>query len=192
MEAVVDEVCPSLSNPSNGESSSVWSVESVLPVATNVTKPVRAKLPKLEVKRFKGQWQEFWDSFESAIHLNDCLSHVDNSPILRGLVDEPAKSCIAGFTLTLGNYQSSVNILKERYGKKSAIQRAHMQGLLKTERVQDTASLRQRMPCLRSLAMGLKSVLSVWGIIATKTASEWRTPRNVRKFLKSTHVVLNV
>ncbi len=52
--------------------------------------------------------------------------------------------------------------------------------------------LRQRMPCLRSLAMGLKSVLSVWGIIATKTASEWRTPINVRKFLKSTHVVLTV
>ena len=110
-------------------------------------------------------------------------------------MDQPAKSCIAGFSLTSGNYQTSVNILKEGYGKKSAIQRAHMQGLLKTERVQDerdTASLRQRMLCLRSLAMGLKSVLSVWGIIATKTASEWRTPRNVRKFLKSTHVVLNV
>ena len=50
MEAVVDEVSPSLPNPSNGESSSVWSVESVLPVATNVTKHVRAKLPKLEAK----------------------------------------------------------------------------------------------------------------------------------------------
>ena len=37
----------------------------------NQQKAVRAKLPKLEVKKFSGklgEWQEFWDSFESAIH----------------------------------------------------------------------------------------------------------------------------
>ena len=34
----------------------------------------KARLPKLEVKKFGGrihEWQEFWDSFESAIHSND-------------------------------------------------------------------------------------------------------------------------
>ena len=32
------------------------------------------------MKKFKGdvsKWQEFWDSFESSIHSNDCLSDVD-------------------------------------------------------------------------------------------------------------------
>jgi hypothetical protein len=164
METVVGEVSPSLPSTSNGESSSVGFVENVSPVATNVTKPVRAKLPKLEVKRFKGnvcKWQEFWDSFESAIHLNDCLSDVDKFNYLRGLVDEPAKSCIAGFSLTSGNYQAAVNILKERYGKKSAIQRAHMQGLLKTERVRDErdiASLRRMCDGVETHYRGLEAL----------------------------------
>jgi hypothetical protein len=41
---------------------------------------VRAKLPKLEVKRFNGkiqEWQEFWDSFDSSVNQNDALSEVD-------------------------------------------------------------------------------------------------------------------
>ena len=36
--------------------------------------PARVKLPRLEVRKFSGkleEWQEFWDSFESAIHSND-------------------------------------------------------------------------------------------------------------------------
>ena len=44
---------------------------------------VRAKLPKLEVKKFNGklsEWQEFWDSFDSAIHQNNGLSNVDKFP----------------------------------------------------------------------------------------------------------------
>lgn len=99
------------------------------------TSKVHAKLPKLEVKRFKGnvcKWQEFWDSFESSIHSNSCLSNVDKFNYLRGLLEEPAKSCIAGFSLTGANYPSAVEILKDRYGKKSVVQRAHMQQLMKT------------------------------------------------------------
>ena len=34
---------------------------------------------------------------------------------LRGLVDKPAKSCIAGFSLISANCKSAVEILKERY-----------------------------------------------------------------------------
>ena len=61
-------------------------------------KTVRAKLPKLEVRKFSGkigEWQEFWDSFESAIHLNDRLSNVDKFSYLRSLLMEPARSAIA-------------------------------------------------------------------------------------------------
>ena len=51
------------------------------------SKTVRVKLPKLEVRKFSGkleEWQEFWDSFESAIHSNDSLSNVDKISYLRG------------------------------------------------------------------------------------------------------------
>ena len=43
-------------------------------------KNVKAKLPKLEVKKFGGkiqEWQEFWDSFQSSINENESLSAVD-------------------------------------------------------------------------------------------------------------------
>ena len=43
-------------------------------------KTVRAKLPKLEVKKFGGKlqgWQEFWDSFDSTANQNEDLVDVD-------------------------------------------------------------------------------------------------------------------
>ena len=102
------------------------------------SKTARVKLPKLEVRNFVGkleEWQEFWDSFESAIHLNDSLSKVDKFSYLRGLLVGPARSAIVGFKLTSANYESAVELLKNRYGKKTAIQRAHVNELLNVQPV---------------------------------------------------------
>ena len=80
--------------------------------ASNNTK---VKLPKLEVRKFSGKiqdWREFWDSLESAIHKNTSLSDVDKFTYLRGLVEEPAKSAIAEFALTLVNYLEAVDVLQ--------------------------------------------------------------------------------
>ena len=112
------------------------------------SKTVRVKLPKLEVRKFSGkleEWQEFWDSFESAIHANDSLSNVDKFSYLRGLLLEPARSAIAGFALTSANYEAAVELLKKRFGKKTAIQRTLVNELLNTRPVfneSDTARLR--------------------------------------------------
>jgi len=111
-------------------------------------KSARVKLPKLEVRKFNGklhEWQEFWDSFASAIHTNESLSNVDKFSYLRGLLLEPARSTIAGFALTSANYQSAVDLLKRRYGKKTAIQRTLVNELLNARPVysdRDTARLR--------------------------------------------------
>ena len=111
-------------------------------------KTVRAKLPKLEVKKFNGklcEWQEFWDSFESAIHMNDGLSNVDKFSYLRSLLLGSAKSAIGGFALTSANYESAIELLKKRYGKKVAIQRALISELLNARPVfneSDTPRLR--------------------------------------------------
>ena len=59
------------------------------------SKDRQIKIPKLEVRKFSGkleEWQDFWDSFVSAIH-----SNVDIFSYLRGLPLEPARSAIAGF-----------------------------------------------------------------------------------------------
>ena len=95
---------------------------------------VKARLPKLEVKKFSGklqECQEFWDSFESSIDRNESLAALDKFAYLRGLLLEPAKSTIAGFALTSANYGAPVQLLpKKRYGKDSAIQKAHLNDLL--------------------------------------------------------------
>ena len=45
-------------------------------------------------------------------------------------VQEPARSTIAGFVLTVVNYEAAVQALKKRYGKDIAIQRAHVNDFL--------------------------------------------------------------
>ena len=113
-------------------------------------KTVRAKLPKLEVRKFSGkigEWEEFWDSFESAIHLNDGLSNVDKFSYLRSLLMEPARSAIGGFALTSANYESAIELLKKRYGKKIAVQRALVNELLNARPVFNEGDTRR----LRSL-----------------------------------------
>ena len=84
---------------------------------------IRAKLPKLETKKFNGnvcEWQEFWDAFESAIHQNDELSEVDKFAYLRHLVVEPARTVIYGFRLTAKD------------AKPEVIRRAHIHELAHT------------------------------------------------------------
>ena len=56
--------------------------------ASSSTPKPTAKLPKLEVKKFSGkiqEWQEFWDSFESAID-RVANSHVDSVTPFRSII----------------------------------------------------------------------------------------------------------
>ena len=115
------------------------------------SKTVRVKLPRLEVRKFSGkleEWQEFWDSFESTIHSNDSLSKVDKFSYLRSLLLEPARSAIAGFALTSANYEAVVELLKNRFGKKTAIQRTLVNELLNTRPVSMKAT---RQHCAASM-----------------------------------------
>ena len=90
-------------------------------------------------------WQEFWDSFESAIDRNATLAEVDKFSYLRGLLVEPGRSAIAGFALTWANYKVATDLLKKRYGKKTGIKRACVNDLLNVEPIyseRDTSRLR--------------------------------------------------
>ena len=94
---------------------------------------VRVKLPKLEIKKFSGkihEYQEFWDSFRSAIHENDELADVDKLKYLKGYLEEPARSMIGGLPMTDSNYTIAVELLKKRYAKPSMIQHAHINQLI--------------------------------------------------------------
>ena len=124
----------------------------------------RVKLPKLEVKRFSGkveEWQEFWDSFESAIHTNSKLSPVDKFSYLRGLLVGTARTSVAGLALTSANYGAAIDILKRRFGKKVTIERAHVNDLLTVHPVfneKDTVGLRKLYDTVEVHYRGLQAL----------------------------------
>ena len=95
---------------------------------------VRSKLPKLVLPKFRGdvtQYRTFWDSFESAVHSNAELSHIDKFNYLNSLLEGQAQRAIQGLPVTEDNYEAAVNILNQRFGKPQQIISAHMDELLK-------------------------------------------------------------
>ena len=116
------------------------------------------------MKKFSGriqEWQEFWDSFESAIDKNESLSVVDKFAYLRSLVVELASLTIAGFSLSSANYTAAVEVLKNRYGKETATQRAPVNDLLNLPHVfndKDTPQLRKLYDSCETHFRGLKAL----------------------------------
>ena len=155
------ESLPSLVQPSTAPSAQVHSnMASGIPQQSKA----KARLPKLEVRKFNGkvqEWQEFWDAFESAIDQNESLTAVDKFAYLRSLVTEPARSTIAGFSLTEVNYAAAVDVLKKKYGKETAIQRAHVNDLLNLAPVfsdKDTTRLRKLYDICSAHFRGLRAL----------------------------------
>ena len=90
------------------------------------------RLPKLDRLTFGGQlhrWQEFWDGYSSAVHENKNLVKADKFNYLKSLVEELAKSVVAGLPVTSNNYETAVKLLKDRYGDPVIIQRVHISQL---------------------------------------------------------------
>ena len=115
-----------LQKAQNGGSSSRSSLSAGTSHKTSV------KLPKLEFPKFYGEilkWREFWDSFDSAIHSNESLSHIDKLNYLRTKLDGPALGVIGGLPLTSDNYKVAVELLQQRYGDNSRIVEAHYAAL---------------------------------------------------------------
>ncbi|KAK3727775.1 hypothetical protein QZH41_016420, partial [Actinostola sp. cb2023] len=68
---------------------------------TNVEKVVSTKLPKLELRKFKGdpkEWITFWERFSSAVHDNPTISDVDKFNYLKGLLEGSALTTVAAKT----------------------------------------------------------------------------------------------
>ena len=97
------------------------------------TKPNNVKLPKLDFSKFSGKllkWQEFWDSFDSAIHSNESLSPCEKMNYLRAKLEGEAAEVISGLTLTNANYQEAIRLLQKRFGQNEIIINAHYTSLM--------------------------------------------------------------
>ena len=82
----INRACVKITNALSPENNAACSpstnsgtVANSSPVDTS-TPIVKAKLPKLTLRKFSGDpksWQPFWDSFEAAVHNNSSLSKID-------------------------------------------------------------------------------------------------------------------
>ena len=96
--------------------------------------PSKPRLLKLVLPKFKGDvkdWSTFWDSFKSAIHDNNDIPKVDKFNYSKSLLEGTVFKIVQGLTLSDLNYDSAIQMLKERFGNPQQIISARMEGLLK-------------------------------------------------------------
>ena len=94
-------------------SGSLESLASVSSTNSSAERRVKVNLPKLELTKLRGKihrWQEFWDGFCSAVHENEDLANVHKFKYLRSLLEELAKSVVAGILLTSSDYETSIQV----------------------------------------------------------------------------------
>ena len=70
----------------------------------------------------------FWDSFNSAVHVNPGLSKIN---YLNSLLEGSAKRAFQGITFPDANYHSAIEILQQHFGRQQQIISAHMDEILK-------------------------------------------------------------
>lgn len=133
-------------------------------IASTVGMGVKAKLPKITLKKFHGdpvQYDPFWDAFSSAVDENQQLSDVDKFNYLKNLLEGPAAAAIRGLPLTTDNYAAAKEMLKKRFGQKQTVIDAHMEGLVKLSPVasdDDPKLLRQLYDQVESHVRALQAL----------------------------------
>ena len=91
------------------------------------------KLPKLDLPKFDGNyqnWTPFFDLFNGSVDSNDGLPEIQKLHYLKSsLKVEPAK-LLSHLPITSANYEVAVKLLKEIYENKRLISRAHIDAIL--------------------------------------------------------------
>ena len=94
----------------------------------------KPKLPKLTLPRFRGDltsWTTFWGLYKSIVHEYCEITKVDKFSYLKSLLEGAAAKAIQGLALSDANYDSAVDLFRERFSKSQANITAHMEELLK-------------------------------------------------------------
>ena len=74
-------------------------------------------LPKFEISKFSGDLaQSFYDSFDTAVCQSTSLSDIEKLNYFRCYLERDALQSIAGFSLTNGNYEEALELLKNKLG----------------------------------------------------------------------------
>ena len=162
----------------------------------------KVKLPKIYLPRFKGNpicWTAFWDSYESAVHLNSTLSDMDKFNYLWSWVETSAYEAIAGLTLSSANYGEAVEILKKRFGNRQMIISRHMEILLNLSAVSGERNVRSLRQLYNEVEANVRSLKALWverdsygtmltSVLLTKLPPEIRLKSGTCEFVTASSV----
>ena len=83
----------------------------------------------------------FYDQFNISIHQNKTLSDIDRFNYLRKRLAGQALATISGLTLKSENYKELLDILIDRYGNPQVLISAHIETLVKINKVKNVENL---------------------------------------------------
>ncbi|XP_064469379.1 uncharacterized protein LOC135384060 [Ornithodoros turicata] len=134
----------------------------------------RPNLPKLELIKFDGSmenWQVFWIRFESIVNRNSSLSNNEKMSYLSSVLKGKAAASVKGLQLTGDMYDTTVEMLQDRFGNPDSLIQFHLKRLLAIQdvlssrnvselrRLRDAA--RAHIRSLEALVTGLSSYSSL-------------------------------
>ena len=100
-----------------------FSQMSARPLDTSSSADTAMRLPKLQLPNFDGnilKWPEFWDVFESSVDKQN-IAKVSKFSYLKGALRGTAFTAISGIALTNDNYDVTVTLLKQKFGRPDSI-----------------------------------------------------------------------
>ena len=122
------------------------------------------KLPKLDLPKFDGNyqnWTPFFDLFNGSVDSNDGLPEIQKLHYLKSsLKGEPAK-LLSHLPITSANYKVAVKLVKERYENKRLISRAHINAILnfKPLNQESAEGIRSLVNCFVENTMALNELV---------------------------------
>ncbi|GBN50588.1 hypothetical protein AVEN_4592-1 [Araneus ventricosus] len=150
------------------------------------------KLPRLNISIFSGncsEWLNFWNSFEVAIHKNDSLSKIEKFAYLKTYLRGTALAAVSGFALTDQNYDSSIALIKERFGRSDLVISCHMNKLLMIESVKSVSNVTALRKMYDELEIQVRSLESLG--VAADTYSSLLCPIVLQKIPEEVNLQYN-
>jgi len=124
MEHLLQSSLPEATNHSNDMQS--------LTLETNVRDISQVHLPKINISKFNGNYQEwypFHDTFELIIHSNSGLTNVQKFRYLISSLEGDAARVIKSLEVNSDNYEKALSLLKKHYDDKRMITLEHVRTL---------------------------------------------------------------
>ena len=94
----------------------------------NVAKPPPLTIPKFDGTK-KCPWQEWWPTYSTLIHDQDCYNEVEKFTYLKAALEGEAEKVISNIMMNAEGYVIAIDMLKEKYGDPQSLIRTILRDL---------------------------------------------------------------